>query len=298
MAKESYYFKHDRNARNDIKVVKLRRKYKLEGYGAFFALLEILSEQDEYKLPVTDIGDLAYDLSISEKKLNSIINDFGLFKIEDGFFYSGSLLFKMEMFEEGKARRRAAGRAGGLSNAKAMLERRTSKPEAIEKIKEEEITEKEIKEDNNNYNKEKREEYIKTDNNNKEKTDKIQHWQAFIAGGADVSGLKPLNALIADVMADNGYVGAITAAGIREDHIQGWMQAFNRKLVFSGDTHKTEKEYRIYFGNWLMKLPPDVISLGPARYSPVAKPPVKAEINTGDEKIKALLRKSRTPETR
>src|SRR5271156_3592816 len=134
MAKESYYFKHDRNARNDIKVVKLRRKYKLEGYGAFFALLEILSEQEEYKLPITDIGDLAYDLDISEKKLNSIINDFDLFKIEDGFFYSCSLLYKMERFEEGKARMRAGGRAGGLSKAKARLENNAGVPLAIEKI--------------------------------------------------------------------------------------------------------------------------------------------------------------------
>ena len=35
------YFPHDSNARNDIKLIKLRSKYGYEGYGVYFALIEL-----------------------------------------------------------------------------------------------------------------------------------------------------------------------------------------------------------------------------------------------------------------
>ena len=112
MAKDTYYFKHDSNARNDLKLIKVRRKYKMEGYGTYFALIEILREQSEHKLPLADMPDLAYDLSVSEKIISSVINDFGLFIVESDVFYSDSLLRRMSDFNEQKERRIAAGKEG------------------------------------------------------------------------------------------------------------------------------------------------------------------------------------------
>mgnify|MGYP001572489914 CR=1 FL=1 len=38
MAKDTYYFSHDYNARNDEKILELRVKYGAEGYGLFCTL--------------------------------------------------------------------------------------------------------------------------------------------------------------------------------------------------------------------------------------------------------------------
>lgn len=125
--KDTYYFKHDSNARNDIKLIKVRRKYKMEGYGIYFALLEILREQSDYKLPIADIADIAFDLSISTEKITSIINDFGLFNVENGCFYSESFMRRMESYNDLKAKRVAAAIKGGQASVKQRSTKRQPK---------------------------------------------------------------------------------------------------------------------------------------------------------------------------
>lgn len=138
MQKDTYYFKHDCNARHDTKILKLRRKYKLEGYGIYFCLIEILREQSGYKLKLSDIPDVAFDLQISEEMLTSIVNDFGLFSVEKDAIFSPSLMRRMKEFDAQKAARIEAGRKGGKakgkqkpSDAKAKLEQRLSEAQAL-----------------------------------------------------------------------------------------------------------------------------------------------------------------------
>jgi len=118
MAKDSYYFPHDSNARNDIKLVKVRRKYKMIGYGAYFAIIEILREQTGYKLPIADIDDIAYELEVRSEIIRSIIEDFALFTIDDGYFFSPSLLVRMERYDTLKTKRKEAGKIGGNASVK------------------------------------------------------------------------------------------------------------------------------------------------------------------------------------
>ena len=47
--KDAYYFSHDSNAMNDEKCILLIENLKMEGYGIFWALLETLREQTDYK---------------------------------------------------------------------------------------------------------------------------------------------------------------------------------------------------------------------------------------------------------
>ena len=48
------YFPHDSNARNDVKLIKLRSKLDWEGYGIYFALIELLfSEGNKLCISVT-----------------------------------------------------------------------------------------------------------------------------------------------------------------------------------------------------------------------------------------------------
>ena len=58
--KDAYYFSHDSNARNDIKILRLRRSLGLEGYGIYFCLIEMLREQDDYKMSMSSIPDSVF----------------------------------------------------------------------------------------------------------------------------------------------------------------------------------------------------------------------------------------------
>lgn len=102
MSKEAFYFSHDSNARNDEKLISLRMKHKWDGYGIYWALIEKLRDSSSYKLPL-DYNVIAFDLRTDNAIIKSVINDFGLFVIENNYFYSESLCRRMEMRTE-KAR--------------------------------------------------------------------------------------------------------------------------------------------------------------------------------------------------
>lgn len=99
MGKDAYYFSHDSNAQRDTKIVKLLQKHDWQGYGIFWAIIEMLREQKDYKLEL-DCEFIAYALRTHEDIIKSVVNDFGLFVIEDGFFYSESLMRRMQLKEE------------------------------------------------------------------------------------------------------------------------------------------------------------------------------------------------------
>ncbi len=84
------YFNHDSVARLDIRVIKLRSKLGYEGYGIFWAVLELLFTE-ENKLCIEDYDSLAFGLQCDAKVLKQVIEDFDLFVVEDGCFYSRRL---------------------------------------------------------------------------------------------------------------------------------------------------------------------------------------------------------------
>lgn len=121
MKKEAYYFSHDANSRNDVKIIRLRRSLGLEGYAIYFCLIEILREQAGYRLAFTSVPDIAFELHTSEEKVKVVINSFDLFVLEENHFYSVRLLKSMEEYNERKTKLIEAGRKGGLSHAKAPV---------------------------------------------------------------------------------------------------------------------------------------------------------------------------------
>ena len=89
------YFNHDSNARNDIRVIKLRSKLGYEGYGIFWAVLELLFSE-ENKLCIDDYDSLAFGLQCDPIILKKVIEDFDLFIIEGTCFYSKRLYKQIE----------------------------------------------------------------------------------------------------------------------------------------------------------------------------------------------------------
>ncbi len=158
MEKDAYYFSHDSNARNDHKILKLRRILGLEGYGIYFCLVEMLREHKDFKLPMSDLLDFAYNLNVSEEKLKSVITSFDLFEIDENQFFSPRLLASMDKYKSISKKRIAAGRKGGQAKGKQMLTKR--KPKALPllnvcssiKGKESKVKESKIKEKKKCYN--------------------------------------------------------------------------------------------------------------------------------------------------
>ena len=112
------YFNHDSVARLDIRVIKLRSKLGYEGYGVFWAVLELLFSE-ENKLCVDDYDSLAFGLQCDPKILKQVIEDFDLFVVEDGCFYSRRLNNHIEQINSKsiKAKENASKR---WNNATAM----------------------------------------------------------------------------------------------------------------------------------------------------------------------------------
>ena len=84
------YFNHDSAARNDYRIIKLRATLGYEGYGVFWAVLELLFTE-ENKICTSQYDILAYGLQCDPIILKQVIEDFDLFVIEDGCFYSKRL---------------------------------------------------------------------------------------------------------------------------------------------------------------------------------------------------------------
>ena len=110
------YFSHKSNTHNNPKILELRIRHGMSGYGVYFYLLEKLVEGNNCSL---DYQSLAYEIHVEVELLKSVIEDFGLFTIsEDGKSFSSiELKEQYEQKDSIRKKRAEAGRAGGLAKA-------------------------------------------------------------------------------------------------------------------------------------------------------------------------------------
>ena len=103
MAKtQSYWFSHDTDAWSDINIELMMSVYGAEGYGFYWIVVETLSMEDNYKLPLNNKGYLAVlsrRMQTNPEKLSEFIDDcinsFNLFTSDDSFFWSESLIKRL-----------------------------------------------------------------------------------------------------------------------------------------------------------------------------------------------------------
>ncbi|MGD9687597.1 MAG: DUF4373 domain-containing protein [Desulfobacter sp.] len=94
--KDTCYFSHDANAKDDYKCMLLIDQMGLEGYGIFWILIETLREQKNYKYPLLLVPSLARKYNTTQAKMETVINAYGLFEIDaQSFFFSDSLNRRM-----------------------------------------------------------------------------------------------------------------------------------------------------------------------------------------------------------
>ena len=116
-----------------------------EGYGIYWHLIEMLASAQHYKLEFNP-KRLSFTMRTEERTISSVIGDFDLFIVENGLFWSESLVDRMEKLDEIKRKRAEAGAKGGKSkaNAKQMLSKSLANLSREKKRKEKEMKEENI----------------------------------------------------------------------------------------------------------------------------------------------------------
>lgn len=137
MSKDAYYFSHDSNSRNDEKILSLRMKLGMEGYGIYWAIIEMLRDSTDYRMQL-QCERIAFELHTNSETIKRVINDFNLFDNDTEYFWSESLLRRMEIKEQksNKARESAKIRWDKAKAMQTQSEGNAKKEKEIKEIKE------------------------------------------------------------------------------------------------------------------------------------------------------------------
>jgi hypothetical protein len=135
MAKDTFYFSHDYNSRNDEKIKFLLRKHGITGYGLFWAIIEDL--YNNANALRTDYEGIAYDFRIECDLVKSVINDFDLFVFDDDTFGSLSVQKRLEERDSKsvKARESASKRWTNANAMQSQCEGNAIKESKVKEIK-------------------------------------------------------------------------------------------------------------------------------------------------------------------
>lgn len=143
MAKESFYFPHDYNSRNDRKIAALVKKHKSSGYGIFWITCEMLHEEggvmefDEITFGAI-AKDANEDLELIRTVINDCISEFKLFEIKEGVARSCRVSRNLERRQEISKSRAIAGKHGAnVKQMQANAEQKEAKERKEKKEKKE-----------------------------------------------------------------------------------------------------------------------------------------------------------------
>jgi hypothetical protein len=141
MPKDTFYFSHDYNARNDEKIKRLIRKHGMIGYGIFWSIVEDLyNNANALRM---DYDGIAYDLRTDCDVVASVINDFDLFVFDGDFFGSNSVQERLDQrnVKSESARKSASYRWGNANAMQTLCDSNAKKERKGKEIKGKEIKE-------------------------------------------------------------------------------------------------------------------------------------------------------------
>lgn len=99
MAKDSYWFKHDHNARSDKELVKVRMKMGLAGVGLYWCIVEMLYEEGGFLLR-TEYERISFELQTNSDSITELIESYALFQFDDKRFWSNSVIARLATRKE------------------------------------------------------------------------------------------------------------------------------------------------------------------------------------------------------
>ena len=139
MSKDTFYFSHDYNSRNDEKIKFLLRKHGITGYGLFWAIIEDL--YNNANVLRTDYEGIAFDFRVECEIVKSVISDFDLFVFDGETF--GSLSVQKRLDERDsksiKARQSASKRWTNANAMQSQCEGNAIKESKVKEIKEKKV---------------------------------------------------------------------------------------------------------------------------------------------------------------
>lgn len=209
--KDAYYFSHDANARNDEKILMLRAEFGWEGYGIFWALLEMMFESTETCLHHSKIKGLAVNCNIDITLLQQIISysiSEGLFISDDEVFYSKSLIDRKEKFNSLRKKRSEAGKKGMESRYNSSVDNTVITP--LKQCNNTDIT-------NSNKGKEKKERKVNKNNNDERFA---EFWELYPKKQARQTAEKSFN----KINPDEELFAIICNAVVQQSKTSAWIK--------------------------------------------------------------------------
>lgn len=120
MKDNSHWFRHDFGARNDPKLMKLRRVQGMAGMGLFWNFTELLYEQGG-RIAVANLADIAFEMRVDVEDIEHLVGDYGLFVRDEEYVRSLRADEEIAFAEEKSNKARAS--------AMRRWENRSRKPE-------------------------------------------------------------------------------------------------------------------------------------------------------------------------
>lgn len=295
--KESYWFSHDSNASNDPKLRALLRKYRFEGYGWYWRLMERLRECDDYRYDISmpfAFEVLADDLMMNPQEAEHFVRDcidyFKLLETDGKYIWSTTMLDRMEFWETKKRRLSINGKKGAAArwgkeeegseedtdtgtgnnadtdnnpgDGKAIAGPSGSHSDEMATPKPEMANETKLNETKPNKT-------IQDDTKRYKKQPSVSN--------SDGELLKELELLRDRALADSQrFVYPYVSTGrVNKEQLAAWLTAFNKWLAFTGEEVKTERDYRRHFAAWFRYR--DTRNEDPAAFNPVAQQHTQAQ---------------------
>lgn len=111
--KQTFYFSHDYNARDDEKIMNMLSDLGMEWYWLYWALIELLA-QNNWKISLDSVKGLWYKLICDNELITKLLHSYNLFIIdkEENIFYSKRLLEHLNKRDEEKEKKSKAWKKG------------------------------------------------------------------------------------------------------------------------------------------------------------------------------------------
>ena len=119
--KETFYFQHDFNARNDPKLQSLLMEKGVAGIGVYWCIIEQLYEQGGV-LSLAQCKSIAFALHIESKDVESVIRDFDLFQNDGENFWSESVNSCLSRRKEISEKRKSAAISSWKSRGQMQMQ--------------------------------------------------------------------------------------------------------------------------------------------------------------------------------
>lgn len=99
------YFTHEAGAIRDPKIIRMMVKWKCEGYGLYWAIVEAMREQTGYKIKIDDytyewLSHICFcSIETIKEFVDDCVNIYKLFILKNEYLFSERLLRDMEEME-------------------------------------------------------------------------------------------------------------------------------------------------------------------------------------------------------